>query len=123
MTGGERIRAALIAGSPDPTGAGTKVRQDAADENDEYPFIIFRRTDVVRDRGLDGTLLSMVETFQVECWGETREESDDLETQAVAALEAAGFYPNGNEVDGLDPDVKVRAAVFMVDVWTTPDIT
>lgn len=122
MTGGERIRAALTNGSPDPTAAGTKVRQDAAGEDDQYPFIIFRRIDAFRDRGLDGTLLSMRETFQIECWGEDREESDDLEEQAVAALEAAGFYPADNEPDGLDPDVKVRAAVFAVDVWTTPDI-
>lgn len=122
MTGGERIRAALTSGSPDPTDAGTRARQDAADESDVYPFIIFRRTDVDRQRGIGGELLALRETFQVECWGETRAQSDDLETQAVAALEAAGFYPDGNEPDGLDPEVKVRAAVFMVDVWTTPEI-
>ena len=120
MTGGELIRAALIAGSPLPTLAGLKVRQDAADENDKFPFIIFRRVNVVRDRGLDGTLLTTKEVFHVECWGETRAESDALEAQALLAISAAGFYPDGNEVDGLDPDVKVRAAVFAVDVWTTP---
>ncbi len=119
MTGGELIRAALTSGSPDPTGAGTKVRQDAADENDDYPFIIFRRVAVDRLRGLNGELHATKETFQVECWGETRAQSDDLEAQAVAALESAGYYPDGNEVDGLDPDVKVRAAVFAVDIWTT----
>ena len=117
MTGGEILRAALIAGSPVATAAGTKVRQDAADENDLYPFIIFRRVAVERQRGLDGTLLATRETFHVECWGETREESDLLEMQAIPAIEAAGYFPDGNDVDGIDPDVKVRAAVFVVDIW------
>lgn len=118
MTGGEQLRAALTAASPN-TDAGSRVRQDAADEDDQYPFIIFRRVSVERQRGLDGTLLAMRETFQVECWGQTREESDALEDQALEALQAAGLYADGNEVDGLDPEVKVRAAVFNVDVWTT----
>lgn len=123
MTGGEIIRAALIAGSPSPTDAELKVRQDAADEDDDEPFIIFRRVEVDRQRGLDGTLLAVKETFHIECWGKTRADADVLEAQAIAALEAAGRYPDGNEVDGLDPDVKVRAAVFAVDIWTTPEIT
>lgn len=123
MTGGEIIRAALIAGSPLPTDAALKVRQDAADEEDSQPFIIFRRAGVERQRGLDGTLLAKRETFHIECWGETREDADVLEAQAIAALEAAGLYPDDNEVDGLDPEVKVRAAVFAVDVWNTPEIT
>jgi len=117
MTGGEAIRAALIAGSP-TTDAGNRVRQDAADENDDFPFIIFRRVAVDRLRGLDGSLHATKETFQVECWGDTREQSDELEAQAISLLEAAGYYPDGNEVDGLDPEVKVRAAVFAVDIWS-----
>lgn len=118
MTGGEIIRAALTAGSPLPTAAGTKVRQDAADQDDTFPFIIFRRADVTRLRGLDGSLHTTKETFHVECWGENRAESDALEAQALAALHAAGQYPDGNDPDGIDPEVKVRAAVFLVDIWT-----
>lgn len=117
MTGGELIRAALIAGSPLPTAAGLRVRQDAADEKDDYPFIIFRRISVNRIKGLGGEALVTQETFHIECWGETREQSDLLEAQAILALIAAGYYPDGNDVDGIDPDVKVRAAVFAVDVW------
>lgn len=122
MTGGEQIRAALIAGSPLPTSAGLKCRQDAADEQDDEPFIIFRRYAVERQRGLLGEILAIKETFYVECWGETREQSDQLEAEALAALQAASLFSDGNEPDGLDPDVKVKAAVFAVDVWTTPEI-
>lgn len=120
MTGGERLRAALIAGAG--TSAGRKVRQDAADEDDEYPFIIFRRVEVERLRGLNGVLHAGKETFHVECWGDDREESDALEDEAIAALQTAGLYCDGNEPDGLDPEVKVRAAVFLIDIWTTPAI-
>lgn len=122
MTGGEILRAALTAGSPDPTAAGDKVRQDAADEQDIPPFIIFRRVDVFRDRGIDGTLLSIKETFHIECWGEDRAGSDLLEEQAIAALYAADLFPDSNDPDGIDPEVKVMAAVFAVDVWTTPEV-
>ena len=118
MTGGERLRSALIAGAA--TDAGSKVRQDAADQSDEYPFIIFRRVEVERLRGIDGTLHATKEIFHIECWGKTRAESDVLEAQALAALQAAGLYADGNEPDGLDPEVKVRAAVFMIDLWTQP---
>lgn len=122
MTGGERIHAALTAGNPPATSVGTKVRQDAADEQDGYAFIIFRRVDVVRERGLGGMLLAMKEVFHIECWGETRADADVLEQEALAALTAANFYPDGNEVDAIDPEVKVRCAIFAVDVWTTPEI-
>jgi hypothetical protein len=118
MTPNERIEAALRAGSPTPVTDVTEVRQDAADEEDEYPFIIFRRANVERLKGLLGEVLATRSTFQIECWGETRDQSDAIERQALAALSAAGFYPDGNEVDGLDPEVKVRAAVFAVDVWS-----
>lgn len=118
MTGGERLRAVLSAGAA--TSAGSKVRQDAADQDDEYPFIIFRRVAVERLRGIDGSLHATKETFHIECWGETRAESDTLEAQALAALQTAGLYADGNEPDGLDPEVKVRAAVFVIDLWTQP---
>jgi len=118
MTGGEILRSVLGAGSPLPTGAAQRVRQDAADEQDQFPFIIFRRVEVFRDRGLDNTLLATKEVFHVECWGETRAESDVLEQEAIAALDAAGYPCDGNEPDGIDPDVKVRAAVFVVPIWS-----
>lgn len=114
MTGGETLHAALTAL---PTDAGLKVSQDAADEGDTFPFIIFRRVAVERIKGISGELLVTRETFHVECWGETRAQSNVLEAQSIAAINAAGMYPDGNEVDGLDPDVKVRAAVFAVDIW------
>ena len=117
MSGGEVIRAALIAGSP-LTAAELKVRQDAADQDDAFPFIVFRRVNVERLRGLNGELHATRETFQIECWGETRAQSDLLEAEALNTLTTAGLYPDGNEVDGLDPEVLVKAAVFAVDVWS-----
>lgn len=113
--GAEIVRDALVGGSPDPTFASA-VRQDQADEGDEYPFIIFRRTFVERDFGLDNTLLGVRETYQIECWGDTREQEMVMETRVVDLLIAAGLPPKANDTDGLDPDMKVRAGVIVVDV-------
>lgn len=120
MSGGERLRAALVAGAG--TDAGARVRQDAADQEDAYPFIIFRRVEVDRLRGLDGSLHATKEIFHVECWGETRDQSDAIEAQALALLQTAGLYADGNEPDGLDPEVKVRAAVFELVIWTAASL-
>lgn len=118
VPGGVAVRSALTSGSPYPTDAQDRVRQDAADQDDAYPFIIFRRVAIERLRGLDGSLHAILETFHVECWGETREQSDELEAQVVAALEAAGYYPGENDPDGIDPEVRVKAAVVAVDIWS-----
>lgn len=122
MTGGEIIRSVLVTGSPYPTSAADKVRQDAANQKDVEPFVIFRRVKVTRTRGLDNTVLAVCEAFNVECWGMTRADSDQLEAEAIAALEAKGYLAEDNEPDGLDPEVVVKAAVFQVCIWTTPSI-
>lgn len=116
MTGGQIISSVLATGLP--TDAGLRIRQDAADEEDILPFIIYRRVNVERLRGLDGSLHATRETFHIECWGLTRVACELLESQALLAFDAAGYYPDGNEPDGIDPEVKVRAAVFAVDIWS-----
>jgi hypothetical protein len=116
MTGGEQIRAALIASGG--TAAGSRVRQDMADERDELPFIIFRRFGYEYEKGLLGPPMAMRETMHIECWADTRAETDAMEAQVVARLLAANLYPGGGDTDGTDADVKVRAGTIMVDVWT-----
>ena len=116
MTGGEQIRAALTAGLG--TMAGSRVRQDMADERDELPFIIFRRFGYKYETGLLGPPMAMQEVMHIECWADTRAQTDAMEAQVVAALLAANLFPLGGDTDGTDADVKVRAGTIMVDVWT-----
>lgn len=114
--GAEILRAVLVGGSPDPTFA-TAVRQDLEDENDTYPYIVYRRVDVYREFGLDDTLLAVRETYHIECWGHNRAQEMDMEERVVDLLIAAGLPPRANETDGLDPQMKVRVGVLVVDVW------
>lgn len=117
MTGGEIVRQTLT-GSPYATDAGEAVRSDAADEKDDYPFIVFRRTNVFRDWGLDNTLMGTRETFQIECWDETPAKAQVLEQQVVEAFLTIGVPTLPNDPDAQDPTVLVNCAVVNVDIWT-----
>jgi hypothetical protein len=121
MSGWSQLRDVLLNGSPQ-TLAGQKIRQDAANDGDKYPFVIGRRVDVYREFGLDNTLLSVKEQYGLECWGETREQACALEDQAVALLIAAGLPPDPNGPDGLDPTVDVRCSVLYVSIWLDIEI-
>lgn len=117
MSGGTQLRA-ILTGSPLATGAGTRVRADAADEKDTYPFIIFRRVEVHREYGLDNTLLGTREDFAIECWADTPAQAQALEAEVVAALLAEGIPVTPNDPDGNDPVVGVNAVVVNVSIWT-----
>lgn len=121
MIGWEAISAVLL-GSPQ-TAAGQQIRIDSANDGDTVPFVVGHRVGVKRVYGLDNTLLEHQETYQLECWGETRAEAEDLSDECVALLAAAGFPPDDNAPDGVDPVVDVRCAVLYVSLWLdTPDI-
>jgi hypothetical protein len=117
MSGSDVILAALTAGSPAPTSA-TVVRVDVADEGDRFPFVVFRRVDVQRDYGLGNVLLGTREVFEIECWGKTRDASEDLEAEVIDALAAADLPVIPNDPDALDPTVKAKAVVVRVEVDT-----
>lgn len=121
MAGWDQIMAAL-SGSPLPTSAGDKIRVDQANDADSYPFVVGHSVSTERARGLDGTLLYVKETFHLECWGETRELANVLETEVVDALIAAGLYTDPNGPDGFDPTLDVRCVDLFVPTWITPEI-
>lgn len=122
MEGWLQIITALSTGSPAPTSAGDKIRVDAANDNDAYPFIVGHSVATVRERGLDNTLLFVKETFHLELWGETREQANQLEQEVVDALNAAGLYEDPNGPDGFDPNVDVRCVDLFVPTWVTPEV-
>lgn len=117
MSGGTQLRT-ILTGSPLATSAGTRVRADAADEKDVYPFIIFRRTEVDRIYGLSNALLGTREDFAIECWADTPAQAQVLEAEVVAALAVADIPVNQNDADGNDPVVGVNAVVVNVSVWS-----
>jgi hypothetical protein len=121
-TGWEQVVAALTTGSPTPTSAGEKIRVDAAIDTDAYPFIVGHSVAVERIFGLDNTLMAKKQTYHLECWGETREQANQLEEEVVTALIAAGLIPDANGPDGMDPTVDVRCADVFVPTWITPEV-
>lgn len=121
MRGWEVISALLVGASP-RSRAGEKVFIDSApdvpdDGENPYPFVVGHRVAVKRDYGLDNTLLEHKETYMLECWGETRNESNELADEVAATLEVGGFPPDDNGPDGLDPVVDVRCTVLYVSCW------
>jgi hypothetical protein len=124
MSGSEIVRTVLA--TPDtsvngvvyPTDAGLRVRADEAEQGEPFPFVIFRRVAIERDFGLDNTLLSTMETFAIECWGDTAARAQALEAQVVDALLAQGIPPSHNEPDGKDPYIGVNCVVIRADIWT-----
>ncbi len=116
MIGWEHISGLLVGASP-RTRAGDRIYIDSAPDGETYPVVIGHRVAVKRDYGLDNTLLEHKETYQLECWGETRDESGDLSDEVAVILEASGLPLDDNAPDGLDPVVDVRCVVLYVSVW------
>lgn len=113
------LRAALLDNTDLVAIVGTKVRADQADDKDEFPYVIFRRTNVKRELGLDNTLLSREDVYEIECWHEQRLQADAMADLVVEALLAAGIVPDDNDPDALDPELVKRCAVVTCTVWAT----
>lgn len=112
------VRTLLLADATVAGLVGTKVRADAAEQADAMPYIVLRRPRVVRDMGLDGTVLAKGEVFEIECWDDQRIVSTDLEDAVVSALIAGDILPDDNDPDAIDPDVDARCTVVTCTVWS-----
>lgn len=113
------LRAALLANTDLVEIIGTKVRADQADDKDSFPYIVFRRTDVKREYGLNNTLLSREDVYEIECWHEQRLQADTMADMVTTALLTAGIVPDNNDPDALDPELVKRCAVVTCTVWAT----
>jgi hypothetical protein len=119
MSAAEDLRAALVAHAPLVSLVGARVREDAGDENDTYPYIIFRQTGNEPIRGLDGSLHARVETFQVESWGTTRAQSMQVHALVEEALMEADIECDPADANELDPEIGDFAGVWNARIWTT----
>jgi hypothetical protein len=118
MTAAEELRAALLAYAPLVALVGQRIRSDLAKEGDTPPVVIFRRFAIAKEYGLDNTVLATRETFQIECWGETRDKSSDVAELVIDALAAADLPIEESDPDSLDPNTALRAVVLNVDIWS-----
>lgn len=111
------LRAALTAHAPLTALVGSKVRADAAKDEDSGDYIVFRRKAVEREYSLDNTLLSRRDVFEIECWSQARLRTAEIEDAVVDALLAADLVPDDSDADAMDPEVDIRCAVVRVGVW------
>lgn len=118
MTPAEELRAALVGDVPLAAVVGSRVRSDLAKEGDLLPLIVFRRFSVALEYGLDNSVHARRDTFQIECWGETRDKSSDVADLVINALAAVGLPIEPSDPDALDPETAQRAVVLNVDIWT-----
>ena len=95
---------------------GTRIRPDLASETDDLPFVVFKRSALLRHTGLDGTVHGTTETFEIECWAVTRSASIEVAEQALLALDAARLDASEAGPDGIDPDFRDRVTVLTVDI-------
>lgn len=111
------LRAALVASTGLTAIVGARIRADQADEKDGFPYVIFRRTKVEREMGLDNTVLARSDVYEIECWHEQRLQADAMADLVVDALLAAGIAPDDNDPDAMDPELVKRCAVVTCSIW------
>lgn len=118
MRSADELRAALAGYEPLVELVGSRIRSDIAKTGDVLPLVVFRRFAIAKEYGIDNTPLARRETFQIECWGETRDKSSDVAELVMEALEAVGLPVETSDPDALDPQTAQRAVVLNVDIWS-----
>ncbi|MCR5864652.1 DUF3168 domain-containing protein [Aquincola sp. J276] len=118
MTPAEELRQILASYAPLTALCGDRIRVDLAREEDDYPFIVFKRVSFQRITGLDGSVHARRDTFQVECWAGSRAASSALAELADEALRAGELDPDESDPDSIDPEIGARAVVLNVDMWS-----
>lgn len=118
MSTREDLRAALLAHAPLVAVIRQRARFDMARQGDDYPLVVMRQTANEPIRGLDDSLHARREAFQVESWGTTREQSDQVHRLVEDALVAADMAPDPASPDGIDPEVWAAAGIWNVELWS-----
>lgn len=119
MNNHQAVLAALEAHAPLVAAVGGRIRPDMARPNDNYPFVVFRRSDYEEELHLDDSVSAIREEFEVECWGERRSQTVQIAQLAIAALRAAGLAPEKGEPDSMEPEFLQQVNIIKVEIITT----
>lgn len=92
---------------------GTRIYPDAMPEGTAYPALVYTRIGTDPTYTIGGTLVCEDVSLQMQCWATTRESSNAVAAQVVAALAAAGERHAGQQ-SAIDPEDGLYAAT--VDV-------
>ncbi|MDY0748505.1 DUF3168 domain-containing protein [Paucibacter sp. R3-3] len=87
---------------------------DFAPPGAALPYVVYARTDLDIERGLDNSIQLRMDTFHVLSWGATRVQAVNVAEQALGALDAAGLAPEKGEPDDVDPSNFDRVVAWRV---------
>ena len=114
------FRALLAAYSPLTAVVGTRIAANAAAKDATFPLVVFASTHTPI-HGLNNTLLGEQCSVQVQCWGDTAAQADqvaDLVTAAVATASANIGATVTSRSTTFDPDTGNDGTTLSVEWWT-----
>lgn len=120
------LRAALLAYAPlvalITPGQAKRVAFDKVEAAIARPFIVGTRRETERFTTLEGVKVAGQATFELQCWGDTREQAEACADAAEAALAAAtSIEPYGVPVEdrahASDPDLDLECVVLTCALW------
>lgn len=110
------LRALLLADSVVASLVGTRISADRIEQNATRPFVAYRRTSHVREKTLDGTVVSDMSTFDVQVWADTRAACQAVAEAIQRVIEAADQDVATRE-DLSDADLDFEGESITVDWW------
>lgn len=110
------LRALLLADAAVAALVGTRIAADRIEQGAARPFIVFTRTATERTKGLNGVVHGVQATLDVQCWADTRAQSEAVAEAAQSAIEQA-LQTIANRSAGYDAELDLEAALLSVVWW------
>ena len=114
------FRATLVAYAPLFALVGQRIAANAVPKGAPFPLVVFsgNHNPTV---GLDGSLLALQCNLQVQCWGETAAQADQVADAVAAAVATAPRDAGATVVDrnaAFDPDISKDGTTLTVEWWS-----
>lgn len=110
------LRALLLADPVIASLIGTRISADRVEQAFVRPFVVYRRAARVREKTLNGTVVSDLHTFDVQVWADTRASCQAVAEAIQRVIEAANHDASNSE-DISDPDLGLQAESITVEWW------
>lgn len=110
------LRALLAGHAPLAALVSTRLHADRAEQKTPKPFLVFSTAQTEVQRGLDGTEFGRMVLFEIQCWGDTRAQVEQVADAVEAALQADHRYIQARS-GGYDPELDMEATLITVEWW------
>lgn len=113
------FRAVLASHAPLTALVGQRIAANAVPKGSAFPLVVFA-SNHAPTLGLDGTVLGNQVGLQVQCWGETAAQADQVADAVVSALLTAPLDAGATVIDrstAFDPDISKDGTTLAVEWW------